>query len=68
MKLKKLKLAFVTCSIAAMMAACSTPAPTAVIGFNYEIDNAKANGIVQVFDLSGNTVVSLSEFLCGTGS
>jgi outer membrane protein OmpA-like peptidoglycan-associated protein len=61
MKLKKLKLAFVTCSIAAMMAACTTPAPTAVIGFNYEIDNAKANGIVQVFDLSGNTVVQVRD-------
>jgi outer membrane protein OmpA-like peptidoglycan-associated protein len=61
MNMKKLKLAFFTCSTAAMLAACSTPAPTTVIGFNYEIDNAKANGIVQVFDLSGNTVVQIRD-------
>jgi outer membrane protein OmpA-like peptidoglycan-associated protein len=58
--MKKLKLAFLTCATVATLAACST-APTAVIGFNYEIDNAKANGIVQVFDLSGNTVVQVRD-------
>jgi outer membrane protein OmpA-like peptidoglycan-associated protein len=57
--MKKLKHALLTCATAAMLAACTTPSPTAIIGFNYEVDNAKANGIVQVFDLSGNTVVQV---------
>lgn len=43
------------------MSACMTPTPTAVIGFNYAVDNAKANGIVQVFDLGGNTVVHVRD-------
>lgn len=59
--MKKLKLALLICATSAALAACSTPAPTAVIGFNYEIDNARANGIVQVFDLSGNTVVQVRD-------
>lgn len=59
--MKKLKLALLTCTTVAMLAACTTPAPTAVIGFNYEVDNARANGIVQVFDLSGNTVVQVRD-------
>jgi outer membrane protein OmpA-like peptidoglycan-associated protein len=32
-----------------------------VIEYNYTVDNAKANGIVQVFDLSGNTVVQVRD-------
>jgi outer membrane protein OmpA-like peptidoglycan-associated protein len=59
--MKKLKLALLVCTTVGMLTACSTPAPTAIIGFNYEIDNAKANGIVQVFDLSGNTVVQVRD-------
>lgn len=59
--MKKLKLVLLTCTTVAMLAACTTPAPTTVIGFNYEIDNARANGIVQVFDLSGNTVVHVRD-------
>ena len=43
------------------MSACMTPTPTTVIGFNYAVDNAKANGIVQVFDLRGNTVVHVRD-------
>lgn len=59
--MKKLKLALIKCTVVGMLAACSTPAPTTIIGFNYEIDNARANGIVQVFDLSGNTVVQVRD-------
>lgn len=58
--MKKFRLALLICSTAAMLASCTT-APTTAIGFNYEVDNAKANGIVQVFDLSGNTVVQLRD-------
>lgn len=58
--MKKFRLAILICSTAAMLASCTT-APTTGIGFNYEVDNAKANGIVQVFDLSGNTVVQLRD-------
>jgi outer membrane protein OmpA-like peptidoglycan-associated protein len=59
--MRTLKLAILTCTTAAMLVACTTPAPapTAIIGFNYEVDNARVNGIVQVFDLSGNTVVQV---------
>ena len=61
MNMTKIRLAVLSCTTAALLAACSTPAPTAVIAFNYDIDNAKANGIVQVFDLSGNTVVQVRD-------
>lgn len=33
--------------------------PPSPIGFNYQVDNGLANRIVQVFDLSGNTVVQI---------
>lgn len=33
--------------------------PPSPIGFNYQVDNGPANRIVQVFDLSGNTVVQI---------
>jgi len=59
--MKKLKLALTICTAAALMSACMTPTPTTVIGFNYAVDNAKANGIVQVFDLGGNTVVHVRD-------
>ena len=61
MKMKKLKHLLTTCTAVAVLAACSTPAPIAAIGFNYEIDNGRANGIVQVFDLSGNTVIQVRD-------
>ncbi|UTY55868.1 OmpA family protein [Massilia sp. erpn] len=38
--------------------ACTTTPPSPV-GFNYQVDNGQANRIVQVFDLSGNTVVQI---------
>jgi outer membrane protein OmpA-like peptidoglycan-associated protein len=41
------------------VAACTTPPPPSPIGFNYQVDNGPANRIVQVFDLSGNTVVQI---------
>lgn len=50
-----------TFAAVAALTACSTPAPTAFIEFNYQVDNARANGIVQVFDLSGNTVVQIRD-------
>lgn len=61
MKMKKIKHLLLTCTAVAVLAACSTPAPTTAIGFNYEIDNGRANGIVQVFDLSGNTVIQVRD-------
>jgi outer membrane protein OmpA-like peptidoglycan-associated protein len=61
MNMTKLKLAVVTCTAVAVLAGCSTPPPTTVIGLNYDVDNARANGIVQVFDLSGNTVVQVRD-------
>lgn len=59
--MKSFKFAIFSCVAAGLMSACATPpAPTvAAIGFNYVIDNGKANGIVQVFDLSGNTIVHM---------
>lgn len=61
--MKKMNVTILAGAVVAVLAACSTPAPapTSVIGFNYEIDNAKANSIVQVFDLSGNTVVHMRD-------
>lgn len=61
MKMKKIKHLLLACTAVAVLAACSTPAPTTAIGFNYEIDNGRANGIVQVFDLSGNTVIQVRD-------
>lgn len=43
---------------AAGVAGCMSTPPSP-IGFNYQVDNGKANRIVQVFDLSGNTVVQI---------
>lgn len=61
---KKLQLAVLIGSMVFGLAGCVTepPAPTpAPIQFNYRVDNAKANGIVQVFDLNGNTVVQIRD-------
>lgn len=59
---KKLQLAVLIGSIVFGLAGCVTapPAPSP-IQFNYRVDNAKANGIVQVFDLNGNTVVQIRD-------
>ena len=43
---------------AAGIGGCMTMLPSP-IGFNYQVDNGQANRIVQVFDLSGNTVVQI---------
>jgi len=43
----------------AAVAAAGCVSTTSPIGFNYQVDNGKANRIVQVFDLSGNTVVQI---------
>jgi outer membrane protein OmpA-like peptidoglycan-associated protein len=61
MKMKRSNLAVLTSAMVVVLAACSTPAPTTVIGFNYDIENAKANGVVQVFDLRGSTVVQVRD-------
>ncbi len=61
---KKLQLAVLMGSIVFGLAGCVTapPAPApSPIQFNYRVDNAKANGIVQVFDLNGNTVVQIRD-------
>jgi outer membrane protein OmpA-like peptidoglycan-associated protein len=59
--MKKINIALGIITAALALGACSTPPATSVIEFNYMIDNAKANGIVQVFDLSGNTVVQIRD-------
>lgn len=59
--MRNLKQALLSCAVAVLLGACAAPAPISVIGFNYEIDNARANGIVQVFDLSGDTVVHIRD-------
>lgn len=57
MKITKIGLIAGAALAAVGFAGCmSTPSP---IGFNYQVDNGKANRIVQVFDLSGNTVVQI---------
>lgn len=58
--MKRLKIglvAGVALAVAGVAGCMSTP--PSPIGFNYQVDNGKANRIVQVFDLSGNTVVQI---------
>jgi outer membrane protein OmpA-like peptidoglycan-associated protein len=50
---------------AVVLGGCSTEKPSP-IEFNYQIDNARANGIVQVFDLRGDTVVQIRDFNAAT--
>jgi outer membrane protein OmpA-like peptidoglycan-associated protein len=50
---------------AAVLGGCSAEKPSP-IEFNYQIDNARANGIVQVFDLGGNTVVQIRDLNAAT--
>ena len=59
--MKNLKLTLLTYAMVAVLTGCNTSAPSTAIGFNYSVDNGKANGIVQVFDLSGNTVVQVRD-------
>jgi outer membrane protein OmpA-like peptidoglycan-associated protein len=56
--MNRLKSAITTAWLVASLGACSV-APPSPFEFNYDIDNAKAIGIVQVFDLNGNTVVQI---------
>ena len=58
--MKKLKIGlFVGVALALGGAAGCMSTPPSPIGFNYQVDNGQANRIVQVFDLSGNTVVQI---------
>lgn len=50
---------------AAVLGGCSTEKPSS-IEFNYQIDNARPNGIVQVFDLGGNTIVQIHDLNAAT--
>ena len=61
MNMKNLKLKLLTYAMVAVLTGCYTSAPSTAIGFNYSVDNGKANGIVQVFDLGGNTVVQVRD-------
>lgn len=40
------------------LSGCATTKPSP-FGFDYAVDNPTANGIVQVFDLAGNTIVQM---------
>lgn len=58
--MKKLKIGlFVGVALALGGGAGCMSTPPSPIGFNYQVDNGQANRIVQVFDLSGNTVVQI---------
>lgn len=61
MNMKNLKLSLLPFVMVAVLTGCYTSASSTAIGFNYAVDNGKANGIVQVFDLSGNTVVQVRD-------
>ncbi|CAN7642054.1 OmpA family protein [Massilia sp. LjRoot122] len=58
--MKRLKTGLVIgVTLAAMGLGGCMSTPPSPIGFNYQVDNGPANRIVQVFDLSGNTVVQI---------
>jgi outer membrane protein OmpA-like peptidoglycan-associated protein len=58
--MKRLKIGLVVgVALAAAGVAGCMSTPPSPIGFNYQVDNGQANRIVQVFDLSGNTVVQI---------
>ncbi|WP_426172490.1 OmpA family protein [Pseudoduganella sp. R-34] len=46
-------------SAAALIASCATEPPVQSIEYNYKVENATASGIVQVFEMTGNTVVQI---------
>jgi outer membrane protein OmpA-like peptidoglycan-associated protein len=58
MKRLKIGLAFGVALAVSGVAGCGSTPPSP-IGLNYQVDNGQANRIVQVFDLSGNTVVHI---------
>lgn len=49
----------VAVAMAGLCVGACTSTPPSPIAFNYQVDNGQANRIVQVFDLSGNTVVQI---------
>lgn len=49
----------VAVGLAGLCVGACTSTPPSPIAFNYQVDNGQANRIVQVFDLSGNTVVQI---------
>lgn len=58
--MKRLKIGLVVgVALAAAGVAGCMSTPPSPIAFNYQVDNGQANRIVQVFDLSGNTVVQI---------
>jgi outer membrane protein OmpA-like peptidoglycan-associated protein len=58
--MKRLKIGLVVgVALAAAGVTGCMSTPPSPIGFNYQVDNGQANRIVQVFDLSGNTVVQI---------
>jgi outer membrane protein OmpA-like peptidoglycan-associated protein len=58
MKISKLGMT-VAVALAGLCVGACTSTPPSPIAFNYQVDNGQANRIVQVFDLSGNTVVQI---------
>jgi len=58
--MKKMKIGLIVgVALAAIGIGGCMSTPPSPIGFNYQVDNGQANRIVQVFDLSGNTVVHI---------
>lgn len=57
---KKSKLGMIVAiALSGLFVGACTTTPRSPIAFNYQVDNGQANRIVQVFDLSGNTVVQI---------
>lgn len=57
--MKPVRIAGTLALVIASLGGCGSTQKASPIEYNYQIDNARANGIVQVFDLSGNTVVQI---------
>lgn len=56
--MKTLKFTIIASAI--FLSGCATPPPMVpAIEFNYRVENASASGVVQVFDMSGSTVVQI---------
>ena len=65
--MKAKKTIFAAAVFAVVLGGCGTvnqkPSP---IEFNYQVENARASGIVQVFDLKGDTVVQIHDLNAST--
>jgi len=48
-------------TVAFLLSSCASDLATQSIEFNYKVENANAAGIVQVFDMTGNTVVQIRD-------